>query len=515
MSSAAPATDTATSGAAPKRPAPVFDDRDIAITVDLIDAARHQLAFLKEIDSRPSLYSGPVVKNAVRRYETCWLPLVAEHKGPEIAPPQDVHWVWHVHMLAPYYYEKDCMRIVNTVPDHRLMSPNSREAAMERAREIWSEKYKSEPFDIPLDKDTSSSATCNGFHEPYQKKSAYDIESAAARQRMFYYQVSLPHYRDGQFLRNAILRYKKYLFLKNHNMEMFLVPCYDFDLVWHSHQLHPHIYKQNTQAILGRMFNHDDSVIDRGTDSKLVRSDCKTRQLWRETFNEDFALCGAMFRGEPPSRKLHKVSHDQVFSVSSKKADVTISNLKVENLVQEDQKFTLKVALAGRLQTGITLLKLKGPQKEWDNNGKGIKKFTFDTGHHSLLQFDLVDKKGFLCFGTNQSYGIHNYPFSQVVEATPADGQTVSQTLPLLEGGTGPTNGLSVAFTANVGAPQKGPCILVLQAGPFQPYTMPENIEQLWGPISLPRLPEGVPNTCIVASHRYGVFTYFFLVFFS
>lgn len=484
-----------------KKVIPPFDDMDLRITVDLIDAARHQMAFLKEVDSHASLYTSAVVRNAVRRYETCWLPLIAEHKGPEIAPPLDVHWVWHVHMLAPYYYEKDCLRIVNTVPDHKLMSPNSRKAAMERAREIWSVKY-TEPFDVPLDKDLSS-ITCNGHQESYQKKSAYDVELAACRQRMFYYQVSLPHYRDGQFLRNAILRYKKYLHLKRHNMDMFLVPCYDFDLVWHSHQLHPHIYKQDTTAILGRMFNHDDSVVDRSADSKLVRSDCKTRQLWREFFNEDFALCGAMFRGEPPSRKLHKVSHDQVFSVSSKKADVTISNLKVENLVQEDQKsFTLKVALAGRLQTGPTLLKLKGPQKEWENNGKGIKRFTFDTGHHSLLQFDLMDKKGFLCFGTNQSYGIHNYPFSQVVEATPADGQTVSQTLPLLEGGTGPTNGLSVTFTANVGAPQKGPCILVLQAGPFQPYTMPENVEQLWGPISLPRLPEGVPNTCIVASHR-------------
>ena len=78
----------------------------------------------------------------------------------------------------------------------------------------------------------------------------------------------------------------------------------------------------------------------------------------------------------------------------------------------------------------------------------------------------------------------------------------MSQTLPLLEGGTGPNNGLSVAFTANVDPPQKGPCILALQAGPFQSYTMPENIEQVWGPIPLPRLPDDVPNTCIVASHR-------------
>ncbi len=478
----------------------VFHDKDIHISIDLIDAARKQLVFLKEVDKHQNLYYGDILKNAVRRYETYWLPLVAEHHGKDIAPPLDVHWIWHCHMLAPYYYEKDCLRIVKIVPDHKLLSENSRQAAMERAKVLWDDRYRTEPFDVPMD---GESVTCNGYHEPFNSKCNYDLVVAISRQRMFYYQVSLPHYRDGQFLKNAILRYKKYLFLKQSNPDLFLVPCYDFDLVWHSHQLHPHLYKKDTSVILGKMFNHDDSVNDRSPNCKLSRADNKTRDLWKKTFNEDFALCGGMFRGVPPFGKLYKISDDQVFSVSSKKAEVTINNLKIENLVQDDQRFTLKVCLAGRATSGPTLLKLKGPQKQWECNGKGISRFTFDTGHHSLLQFDLVDKKGFLCFGTNQSYGIHNYPFSQVVEGTSSVGQTVTQTLPLLEGGTGPTNGLSVAFSANIKPPTKGPCILVLQAGPFQPYTIPENIEQLWGPIPLPRLPEGVPNTCIVASHRY------------
>lgn len=104
---------------------------------------------------------------------------------------------------------------------------------------------------------------------------------------------------------------------------------------------------------------------------------------------------------------------------------------------------------------------------------------------------------------------MQNYPFSQVVDSTGKDGQTVNQTLPLLENGVGPANGLTVGFSASVDAPQKGPCILALQCGPFQSYTLPENMEQLWGPIPLPRLPEDVPNTCIVASHRYANSNYY------
>jgi len=97
---------------------------------------------------------------------------------------------------------------------------------------------------------------------------------------------------------------------------------------------------------------------------------------------------------------------------------------------------------------------------------------------------------------------------SQVVETTPAGGRQLSQTLSLQtadkhddDGGTGQRQP-SVAFTVSVEPPRRAACVLAVHAGQFQTCTMPENIEQLWGPISLPRLPDGVPNNCIVASHR-------------
>ena len=104
-----------------------FDEDSIGISIDLVEAARRQLAFLKEVDRNAYLYDPKVIRNAIRRYETCWLPLVAQQSGKEIAPPLDVHWIWHVHMLAPYFYEKDCTEIVNTVPDHMILSENAPE----------------------------------------------------------------------------------------------------------------------------------------------------------------------------------------------------------------------------------------------------------------------------------------------------------------------------------------------------------------------------------------------------
>ncbi|KJH53573.1 hypothetical protein DICVIV_00318 [Dictyocaulus viviparus] len=49
----------------------------------------------------PLLYEPDVVNQAIRRYETCWLPMQAAHPDMNVIPPLDVHWIWHTHMLSP------------------------------------------------------------------------------------------------------------------------------------------------------------------------------------------------------------------------------------------------------------------------------------------------------------------------------------------------------------------------------------------------------------------------------
>ena len=154
------------------------------------------------------------------------------------------------------------------------------------------------------------------------------------RQRVFNYQVSLPHFADLGFLRRAVLRYKMLLLLKQRHPDRFLVPCYDNvsgaahqtrgpgaparpqrsspkrrgihrlmcrsqDLVWHAHQLQPS-YEDDTVALHGKMLNHDDSVNDRTEGSKLNRSSAATHALWKSTFGADFCVDGGMYRGQPP-----------------------------------------------------------------------------------------------------------------------------------------------------------------------------------------------------------------------
>ena len=59
------------------------------------------------------------------------------------------------------------------------------------------------------------------------------------------FQVSLPHYQEEKFLSRAIMRYAMYLKLQQDHPDKFLVPCYDMDIVWHTHQVNRNIHSAN------------------------------------------------------------------------------------------------------------------------------------------------------------------------------------------------------------------------------------------------------------------------------
>ena len=179
------------------------------------------------------------------------------------------------------------------------MTQRQRQAGLQRAKRVWRKRYPFEPFEINLDKDPCPMPQpCNTCGTRIE----YNLEEACQRQFKFYYQVSLPHYRDNRFLKDAVGRYVTHLRLKQNKPDAFLVPCYDFDLIWHAHQLHPTKYKETTAKWLGRILKHDDSVTDRTTGSKLYDSAIKTRAIWKEA-GYSLNKAGAMYRGDPQTPK--------------------------------------------------------------------------------------------------------------------------------------------------------------------------------------------------------------------
>jgi len=69
------------------------------------------------------------------------LPLAAEAGTKSLCPPIDVHWVWHCHMLAPYNYERDCLRVVGKVVDHAVR-PIAQLTDLRRATaDLWKNRF--------------------------------------------------------------------------------------------------------------------------------------------------------------------------------------------------------------------------------------------------------------------------------------------------------------------------------------------------------------------------------------
>ena len=470
----------------------------ISFGVNLVDASLKHINFLYAVDERPYLYMDTVLVDAVRRYEQCWLPLAAENNEKVLAAPMDIEWVWHCHMLSPLTYEKDCLATVGVTVNHKLMSEKERERSLETSKQVWTTKYPNEPFDLDKNKCfTSGSVVATGERTT---QISYDIVAAAKRQKVFNYQVSLPHYADRLYLKKATERYQKMLFLKQKNPGVFLVPCYDMDIVWHSHQLHPLAYKEDTVKILGRMFNHDDSVNDRSQGSKLNRSDDRTRQLWLDAFNENFSHYGAMFRGDPPSG-LHPISNEESFSFSTKKANIHMDKMQVEGLPNEMKNFKIKVHFVASEKEGPSITTFKGPGREWKK--KSVQPFCFDTKLYNCIKFKIIHTVAMLlpmCFSSSEQIAQNVFHMLPVVENNEQENSTISETVILDE-----EQNIKVTFTADIKVnPKSGPCVLFLRNGNYEPRfcIMPEHIKQMWGPIPLPRLPTGHDNHCLVATHK-------------
>ena len=342
--------------------------------------------------------------------------------------------------------------------------------------------------------------------EGYEQKSSYDIFSAISRQRVFYYQVSLPHFHDKNFLKAAVKRYQRFLFLKHQNPTEVLAPCYDIDLIWHTHQLHPSAYKHDTTKVLGQILVHNDSINDRSAGSKLQRADQKTRDLWKILFDDTFVTFGSTFRGEPPvlCEKMSIIEPAETFGFSTKKATVNLDKVQVDGLPEEVNKYSVKLAYGTNDGDGPLIKQFKGNKKkiEFENIKKGLAHFVFDTKEYDRIKFNMSQQIGFACAGHDEEIGQQWFNLMPVVENIPksqAEAAPLTDTVTIDE-----ENNLKATFSATIEPPKQGPTMLFLKNGNYETRfcIMPEQVVQMWGPIPLPRLPAGKDNHCVVASHK-------------
>jgi len=266
--------------------------KSMQFSVKLVKSALYHLEYLDEINSLK--FNKETIAKAVYRYEKLWIPFYLKNNQQQLKlyPPIDVSFIWHCHMLCPTSYQ-DCCQQYDTLIDYKLISEKERKQLQAQTKPIWESN-----LNVSFDYSDINSVNQKEF-SLFKSNFDYNLIEASERQSSFYYQVSLPHFKRIEFLELALIRYKKFLNLKNLNPKAYIVPCYAIDLIWHTHQLHPIAYSLDTQKITGSLFPHDDTTNDRTSGSKLDVSFKNTQDLWKQAYNQNFFFSGGMFRGNP------------------------------------------------------------------------------------------------------------------------------------------------------------------------------------------------------------------------
>jgi Glycine-rich domain-containing protein-like len=327
---------------------------DVALTtfhfyLDLVQESQNHVRFLRKLHANDTSLQRPSPRS-LHRYVHCWLPLVAklqkQRKEQEqqelLIPPSDVAWLWHCHRLAPMHYERyvrgrfgqEVMLEANPPfscqdfhDDEIILGGNERcygsgddnmrsssgKAAVVSTKRIWREMFPAEPFFLEEQRHDDTDAPCSSKDRIKYKEEefdgkvgGFDLVSSTQRQKDFLYQISGCHYQNVDFLKDGVNKYYQFLRLKPTTPEssssLPLVPTFQIDLMWHTHILVSlQMYNKECLAIRGERFHHDDNMDDRTPGAILDLAFQHTAQLWKETYGEDYAVCGAMYRGESPA----------------------------------------------------------------------------------------------------------------------------------------------------------------------------------------------------------------------
>lgn len=197
--------------------------------------------------------------------------------------------------MDPIAYEKDCMIITGgKVINHKLLSGPERVKHIELTKELWNKSYPGEIFfsdlndpDPPVD-------------PAFKSQLKYDLEMAVAKEMVFNYQVSLPHFTDEMFLREAVKRYWFMLSIFKESPTVPVVPYFDNGLVWHAHMAHPKTYKKETTQLFYYILPHKHTDCVRLPGPETRERVAAARKVWDEK-KKPIALPGSMFRGNPPT----------------------------------------------------------------------------------------------------------------------------------------------------------------------------------------------------------------------
>jgi hypothetical protein len=157
------------------------------------------------------------LKEALRRYEKLWMPLIAQQQAVagglqgynHLVPPLDIALLWHLHRLQPEAYAADCKElraqsgahapVLHVSPQQAFAFSDGQDAAGAATASVWRKAYPDEPFWPPA----APGSQTAGFRSHLSA----DLAAVAVRVPVFTHQLLRSAYVSRPFLSRAIDRW--------------------------------------------------------------------------------------------------------------------------------------------------------------------------------------------------------------------------------------------------------------------------------------------------------------------
>lgn len=277
-------------GASMRSLSEISEEETVRLSVDLVAAARRNLGFFRIVTESQWLHEIPTILESIRRYDQLWMPLISDLSNgstpPMILPPLDIEWVWYCHTLNPVNYRQYCeSRFSKLIGKAAIFNEENEEYALNRCKEIWVQRYPTEPFENESDSNLQNPVST--VHE--------DLLNEVSKQRNLYIKFSEPCYSEIVYLIAARQRYKGFLYMMHRFADScsVFVPTSDILLMWITHQSYPTAYTLDTKGLVEEMIK----VV--GACEAVKEEDIEdTEKLWERIFDQPYEKAGGLAIGK-------------------------------------------------------------------------------------------------------------------------------------------------------------------------------------------------------------------------
>uniref|UniRef100_J3KZN0 GRPD C-terminal domain-containing protein n=2 Tax=Oryza brachyantha TaxID=4533 RepID=J3KZN0_ORYBR len=219
------------------------------------------------------------------------MPLAAGAGGgeaPMLLPPPDVHLVWLCHCFHHESYAAYCAsRFGRLINRPSILDADNEEYAADHCRDVWAERYPSEPFDLS---DNGTEGNCSNDN------AAGEIVKMVQRYAGLAARFASPFISEGVYHVAARRRYVRFLELIKKTVNTTqcctrFVPSLDILLMWLAHQSFPVSYATD-MAAMAIKDNVAKVVMGYG---EVVNEDMieRTRVWWEDAYDEPYNTAGS------------------------------------------------------------------------------------------------------------------------------------------------------------------------------------------------------------------------------